>query len=45
MTSRVDSFGPKDVLSLVLVQYDFCHLNKSSILPFNHPVLLRGVRS
>jgi hypothetical protein len=45
MASRVDSFGPKDVLSLVLVQHGSCHLNKSSILPLNHPILLRGIRS
>jgi hypothetical protein len=45
MASRVDSFGPKDVLSLVLVQHGPCHLHKSSILPRNHPILLRGIRS
>jgi hypothetical protein len=45
MESRVDSFGPKDVLSLVLVQHGSCHLKKSSILPLNHPILLRGIRS
>jgi hypothetical protein len=38
MASRVDSFGPKDVLGLVLVQHGSCHLNKSSILPLNYPI-------
>jgi hypothetical protein len=38
MTNRVDCFGPKDVLSLVLVQHGSCHLNKSSIIPLNHPI-------
>jgi hypothetical protein len=45
MSSRVDSFDPKDVLSLVLIQHSSFHLNKGSILPLNHPVLLRGTRS
>jgi hypothetical protein len=45
MASRVDSFSPKDVLSLVLIQHGSFHLNKSSILPLNHPISLRGVRS
>ena len=43
MASRVDGFGPKDVLSLVLVQHGSCHLNKSSVLPLNYPILLRGI--
>jgi hypothetical protein len=30
-------------LSLVLVQHVSCHLNKSPVLPLNHPVLLRGI--
>jgi hypothetical protein len=38
MASRVDSFGPKDVLSLVLVQHGSCHLYKSSVLFINHPI-------
>jgi hypothetical protein len=45
MASRVDSFGPKDVLSLVLIQHSSCHLNKSLVLSLNHPILLRGIRS
>jgi hypothetical protein len=32
-------------LSLVLIQHGSCHLNKSPVLPLNHPILLRGVRS
>jgi hypothetical protein len=45
MASRVDCFGPKDVLSLVLIQHGSCHLNKSSVLLLNHPILLRGTGS
>jgi hypothetical protein len=45
MASRVDSFGPKDVLSLLLIQHGSYHLNKSLVLPVNHPILLRGIRS
>jgi hypothetical protein len=38
MASRVDSFGLKDVLSLVFIQHGSCHLNECTILPFNHPI-------
>jgi hypothetical protein len=44
MSSRVDSFGSKDVLSLVLVRHGSYNLNKSSVLSLNHPILLRGIR-
>jgi hypothetical protein len=43
MTRRVDRIGPKLVISLVLIKYGFCHLYESSIIPLDHPILLRSV--
>ena len=45
MTSGVDCFGPIVVWSLVLIKYCSCHVNESSVLPLNHPILCRGIWS
>jgi hypothetical protein len=43
MTCRVDCLSPKLIGSLVLINHGSCHLYESSILPFDHPILLRSV--
>jgi hypothetical protein len=43
MTCRVDRLGLKLVRSLVLIKYDSYHFYESSILPFDHPIMLRSV--
>src|ERR1043165_8428987 len=43
MTCSIDSFCPDR--SLVFCKYSSGHLNKSSILPFNHTILLRCICS
>jgi hypothetical protein len=43
MTCRIDRLRSKPVGSLVLIKYGSCHLYKSSILSFGHPVLLWSV--
>jgi hypothetical protein len=43
MTRRVDRLHPKSVGNLVLVKHNSYHLYESSILPFDHPILLRSV--
>jgi hypothetical protein len=43
MTCRIDHLHPKSVGSLVLIKHDSCHLYKSYILSFSHPILLWSV--
>jgi hypothetical protein len=43
MTCHVDCLNPKLIGSLVLIKHGSCHLYESSILPFDHPILLRSV--
>src|ERR1044072_8000204 len=45
MTCSIDSFCPEPDRSLVFSKHSSGHLNKSSILPFNHTILLRGICS
>jgi hypothetical protein len=44
MTSRINYLSPKPVGSLVLIEYDSCHLYESPILPFSYLILLWSVR-
>src|ERR1041384_492084 len=40
MTCSIDSFCPEPDRSLLFSKHSSVHLNKSSILPFNHTILL-----
>jgi hypothetical protein len=40
MTFRVDHLRPKPVRGLVLINHSSCHLYKSAVLSFDHPILL-----
>jgi hypothetical protein len=44
MTHRVDRLHSKSIRGLVFIKYVFCHLDESTILPFDHPILLRSIR-
>src|SRR3954463_9614941 len=43
MTCSIDSFSPKPYRGLVFSKHSSGHFNKSSILPFNHTILLRCI--
>jgi hypothetical protein len=43
MTCRVDCLHAKSVRGLVFIKHGSCHLYESSVLPFGHPILLRGI--
>src|SRR3954469_13400308 len=45
MTCSIDSFIPEPDRSLVFSKHSSGHFNKSSILPFNHTILLRCISS
>jgi hypothetical protein len=40
-----NSFSPKVMGRLELIQHGSCHLNDRTVLPLHHAILLRGVRS
>src|SRR3954463_9021395 len=43
MTCNIDSFIPEPYRCLVFSNHSSGHFNKSSILPFNHTILLRCI--
>jgi hypothetical protein len=43
ITCRINRLHPKPVGSFILIKHGSCHLYKSSILYFGHPVLLWSV--
>jgi hypothetical protein len=45
MARRVDRLLPKPVQDLVFIKHGSHHLYESTVLPFGHPILLRGIGS
>src|SRR3954470_9229473 len=45
MTCSIDSFSPEPNRGLVFSKHSSGHFNKSTILPFNHTILLRCIGS
>src|SRR4051812_19841739 len=45
MTCSIDSFSPEPNRGLVFSKHSSGHFNKSTILPFNHTILLRCICS
>src|SRR3954465_63366 len=43
MTCSIDSFSPEPNRGLVFSKHSSGHFNKSTILPFNHTILLRCI--
>jgi hypothetical protein len=43
MTPHIDSFGPKDIRSLVFIKHCSCGFHQRPILPLNNVILLRCV--
>jgi hypothetical protein len=43
MTCYIDRLCPKLVLGLIFIKHGSCHLYKSLVLPFGHPILLRDI--
>jgi hypothetical protein len=45
ITRCVDCLYLKPVRGLVFIKHGSCHLYESTVLPFGHPILLRGIGS
>jgi hypothetical protein len=45
MTCRFDHLLPKPIRGLVFIKHGSCHLYESTVLPFDHSILLRGIES
>jgi hypothetical protein len=44
MTRRVDHLRPKPIRGLVFIMHGSYHLDESTVLRFDHPILLRSIR-
>jgi hypothetical protein len=43
MTRCVDRLRPKPIRGLIFIKHGFYHLDGSTVLPFDHPILLRSI--